>query len=209
MRLIAARSGLFTIIVLGECVLGASNVVGSVITGSGWTLDVALVGLGSASLVLALWWVYFLVPSGKALHEHRERAFRWGYGHALLFMSLAALGAFLEVVADQLKIQPVASTASNVVVHSVSATYAITLVAVAVAIYLLSVWWMSAQVTRNGAGLHRVWLISLLILVAVVLAVWQGLPIRWAMPAITLAPAFLIWMVERGFVRRPERFQIR
>jgi hypothetical protein len=62
-----------------------------------------LVGFGSASLVLALWWVYFLVPSGDALHAHRERAFRWGYGHAIVFLSLAALGAFLGVVADQLE----------------------------------------------------------------------------------------------------------
>ena len=206
---IAERYGLFTIIVLGECVLGASNAVGSVISAGGWSLDVILVGLGCASLVLALWWVYFLVPSGQALHEHRERAFRWGYGHAILFMSLAALGAFLEVVADQLKVQSGAVGASNVVVHAVSATYAITLVAVAVAAYLLSVWWMSAQVTRNEAQLRLVWVLSLLILVAVVLAVWLGLPIRWAMPAITLAPAFVILMVERGFVTRPERFLIR
>jgi hypothetical protein len=35
-----------------------------------------LVGFGAASLILSLWWVYFLVPSGEALHKHRERAFR-------------------------------------------------------------------------------------------------------------------------------------
>jgi low temperature requirement protein LtrA len=73
---IAERYGLFTIIVLGECVLGASTAVAGLIATAGWSLEVMLVGFGAASLILSLWWVYFLVPSGEALHKHRERAFR-------------------------------------------------------------------------------------------------------------------------------------
>lgn len=208
---IAERYGLFTIIVLGECVLGATNAVAGVIGSSGWSLNVALVGIGSASLVLALWWVYFLVPSGHALHEHRDRAFRWGYGHAILFMSLAALGSFLEVVADQLETLPAPVTPGGEAAptHAVSATYAVSLVAAAVAVYLLSTWWMGFQVTRHEARLHVVWAVSLVLLGVVVVAVWRGLPLPWAIPAITLAPAFVIAMVTRGIVRRPERFAIR
>ena len=71
---IAERYSLFTIIVLGECVLGATNAVAGVIGAHGWSLQVALVGLGAASLVLALWRVYFLVPNADALHQHREGA---------------------------------------------------------------------------------------------------------------------------------------
>ena len=77
---IAERYGLFTIIMLGECVLGATNAVAGVIETQGWSFDVAMIGLGSASLVLSLSWVYFLVPNAEALHHHRERAFNWGYG---------------------------------------------------------------------------------------------------------------------------------
>ena len=201
---IAERYGLFTIIVLGECVLGATNAVAGIIESSGWSFNVVLVGFGSASLVLALWWVYFLVPSGQALHEHRDRAFRWGYGHAFVFMALVALGAFLEVVADQLKGPPAGGA-----VHQMSALYTISLVAAAVALYLASVWWMSAQVTRSDAGLQRVWIGSLALLGAVVGAVALGLPLPWALPAVTLAPALMIVMIEQGVVKRPERFVIR
>ena len=200
---IAERYGLFTIIVLGECVLGASNAVAGAIAAGGWTFDVVLVGFGSSSLVLALWWVYFLVPSGAALHEHRDRAFRWGYGHAVVFMSLVALGAFLEVVADQLKGAP------GWAAHSVSPLYVISLVAAAVAVYLLSVWWMSAQVTRSNAGLTATWVASLLVLAAVVGAVATGLPLAAALPALTLSPMLVIVMIERGVVKRPEHFAIR
>jgi low temperature requirement protein LtrA len=203
---IAERYGLFTIIVLGECVLGASNAVSGVIEAAGWSFDVVLVGFGSASLVMALWWVYFLVPSGPALHEHRDRAFRWGYGHAVVFLSLAALGAFLEVVADQLKAPAAGAVAAA---HTVGATYAIALVAAAVALYLVSVWWMAALVTRHQAGLRNVWLASLLWLGLVVGAVALGLPLPWALPAVTLAPLLVIAVVERGVVQRPERFAIR
>lgn len=198
---IAERYGLFTIIVLGECVLGATNAVSGVIESTGWSFDVVLVGFGSASLIMALWWVYFLVPSGQALHAHRERAFRWGYGHAIAFASLAALGALLEVVADQLK------AAAHT--PAVSATYAIGLVAAPVALYLLSVAWMSAHVTRHDAALQPVWLASVGVLAAVVGAVALGLPLPWALPALTLAPLCVILRVEHGVARRPELFAIR
>ena len=221
---IAERYSLFTIIVLGECVLGASNAVASVIQSTGWSFSAVLVGFGSASLVMALWWVYFLVPCGPALHHHRERAFGWGYGHAFVFFSLAALGAFLGVVADQLKAplvahggaggagavaDVVAGVAPTATAHPVSATYAIALVAAAVALYLLSVWWMSQAVTRVGARLRGVWLASVVILAAVVVAVAWGLPLPWALPAITLAPLLVIAVVESGTVKRPERYAIR
>ncbi len=206
---IAERYGLFTIIVLGECVLGATNAVAGIITSTGWSVNVALVGVGSASLILALWWVYFLVPSGEALHEHRDRAFRWGYGHAIVFMSLAALGSFLEVVADQLETHGASAPEAGVVSHAVSPTYAISLVAAAVAVYLLSVWWIQAQVTRIEARFHLVWLGSVGWLGAVVVAVWQGMPLPWALPAITVAPAFVIAMVALGVVKKPEKFAIR
>jgi low temperature requirement protein LtrA len=206
---IAERYGLFTIIVLGECVLGATNAVSGVIAATGWSMNVVLVGFGSASLILALWWVYFLVPSGEALHAHRERAFRWGYGHAIVFLSLAALGAFLGVVADQLEVHPSATTEPPGSGHLVSPTHAVSLVAAAVAVYLLSVWWMSAQVTRVEARLLRVWLGSLLVLGGVVVGVWLGLPLPWAIPALTLAPALVIARIERGVAKRPEHFAIR
>ena len=100
---IAERYGLLVIITLGECVLGATNSVAGIYQSQGWSLELALVGLGATSLVFSLWWMYFLQPMGDALHHHRDRAFLWGYGHFVVFASAAAVGASLEVVADVLK----------------------------------------------------------------------------------------------------------
>lgn len=145
---IAERYGLFTIIVLGECVLGATQAVAGLIGTTGWSWEVAGVGVGSTALVLALWWVYFLVPFGDALHHHRGRAFLWGYGHCLVFASLAAMGAFLGVVADQLSLAADPS-------HRVAPVLAIGLVAGAVASYLAAMWFMTVFVV--GTRLRMGW----------------------------------------------------
>lgn len=196
---IAERYGLFTIIVLGECVLGATNAVASVIQTQGWSLDVALVGLGATGLVLALWWVYFLVPNADALHHHRERAFLWGYGHFLVFASLAALGAFLEVVADHLKVAAAVPPAAAGD-HTIDATSAISLVAAAVGLYLFTVWWLHRHVVHGHARLRWSWGLALAVLVGVVAAVRSGMPLSWALVAVVLSPGLIIVAVERGRV---------
>lgn len=194
---IAERYGLFTIIVLGKCVLGASNAVAGVITARGWSAEVGLVGFGSASLVLALWWVYFLVPSADALHHHRDRAFNWGYGHFTVFASLAALGASLEVVADHL-------TAGAAIPGD--ATGVMALVAGAVAVYLLSVSWLGCYVMRHLARLGWVLFVALCILVGAVLLVSQGLPLAWALLVVAAAPMFVVAAIEIGHRRDPDLY---
>jgi low temperature requirement protein LtrA len=201
---IAERYGLFTIIVLGECVLGATNAVAGVIESGGWSWDVIWVGFGSAALILSLWWVYFLMPFGEALHHHRERAFAWGYGHFVVFGSLAAMGAFLGVVADQLE-APAAGAAARA---PVSPTLAIGLVAAAVAIYLTSMWVMSARVAGIKQRLAGTWAATFVILAAVVAAVAAGLRLSWALPALALAPAWVIFVVERSRRLRPELHRV-
>ena len=46
-----------------------------------------------------LWWTYFILPSAPVLARHRERKWAWGYGHIVLFGSVAAVGAGLHVAA--------------------------------------------------------------------------------------------------------------
>ncbi|MFC6020661.1 low temperature requirement protein A [Plantactinospora solaniradicis] len=98
---IAERYGLFTIILLGESVLAATRgVEGALDAGraSGPLIVVALAGL---VLLFAFWWLYFLTPAGEGLDRRRHRSFRWGYAHYGIFAALAALGAGLEVAAEQ------------------------------------------------------------------------------------------------------------
>ncbi len=195
---IAERYGLFTIIVLGECVLGATNAVASVIETQGWSFEVALVGLGATGLVLALWWLYFLVPTANALHHHRERALTWSYGHFFTFGSLAALGAFLEVVADQPKTTATALLSGTHFVPAVAPTLAIGLVTAAVGLYLLTIWWLHRHIAQGQAQLGWAWGVALVILAVIVGAVAAGLPLAGGLAAVSLAPAFIVFVIERG-----------
>ncbi len=94
---IAERYGLFTIIVLGECVLATNVALQVVVEDTGWDLDLLLVGGGGLCLLFALWWMYFLKDAGEGLRRRPQHSFLWGYGHYVVFASLAALGAGLEV----------------------------------------------------------------------------------------------------------------
>jgi low temperature requirement protein LtrA len=98
---IAERYGLFTIILLGEAVLAASNAVRRAVEET--DVNAELIAVAGCGLVIlfALWWLYFLHPAGPRLEDRRDRSYRWGYGHYGLFAALAALGAGLEVAVEQ------------------------------------------------------------------------------------------------------------
>jgi len=87
------RFGLFTIIVLGESVLGV--VVG--VAEHEWQLRSAAAAVCGFAVVLLLWWVYF----SRIEHVHLERdpGFTgqiWVYLHLPLVMSLTAVGVGIE-----------------------------------------------------------------------------------------------------------------
>src|SRR5690606_8862941 len=94
---IAERYGLLVIITLGEILLGTILAISAVVEEHGWSVEAGLVAFGGTALAFGLWWVYFMMPSGEVLARHRERGFLWGYGHMLVFGSLAATGAGLHV----------------------------------------------------------------------------------------------------------------
>ena len=96
---IAERYGLLVIITLGEVVLGTILAISAVVEEQGWDLEAGLVAVGGTLLAFALWWVYFIMPSGAVLARHRRRGFVWGYGHIVIFGALAATGAGLHVAA--------------------------------------------------------------------------------------------------------------
>ena len=62
-----------------------------------------LLAIAGVGLTFGSWWMYFAVPWGEVLARHRERAFRFGYGHLVIFGALAAMGAGLHVVAFTLE----------------------------------------------------------------------------------------------------------
>ncbi|MGV9857930.1 low temperature requirement protein A [Gordonia sp. NPDC003425] len=96
---IAERYSLLTIVTLGEGVVGTVAVLQAVVDHDGWTLEAGVFGVSAMVVTFAMWWIYFTVPVGDALHAHRNKCFPWGYGHTIVFMSAAATGGGLEVAA--------------------------------------------------------------------------------------------------------------
>ena len=183
---IAERYSGFVIMILGESILGATNAVSNLVQASGLTAELALVGLGGALLAFCLWWMYFLLPSGAALHAHRERSFGWGYGHYVTFAALVAVGSGLEVVADAMK--PDGATALA----------AVSAVAVPQAIYVASIWALHRHATRAP---QRQIALTLLVLACIglgPLAVARGLPLPWGLLLLSLGPVMAIVAQERG-----------
>jgi len=97
---ITERYGLFTLIVLGECVLAATTTVQAAIGTGGLSPSLVVVAAGGLVLLFALWWSYFDRPAAEGLRASPRSAFGWGYWHLLVFASLAAVGAGLQVVAE-------------------------------------------------------------------------------------------------------------
>jgi low temperature requirement protein LtrA len=97
---IAERYGLFTLIVLGEVILAATTAVQEALTAEGVSAALLGVAAGGLLLVSGLWWIYFLRPAGDGLRDTPSNSWVWGYGHYLVFASVGALGAGLEVATD-------------------------------------------------------------------------------------------------------------
>jgi low temperature requirement protein LtrA len=95
------RIGLFTIIVLGESILGV--VIG--LTGHEWNLYSTLsVGLG-LSIPFSLWWMYFDNVGGSAIRAAREKGrigiyYIWLYMHFPLVVGLTAIGVGIKHAAS-------------------------------------------------------------------------------------------------------------
>ncbi len=135
---IAERYGLFTLIVLGESVAALTTAVQSALDVRGATLALGSVATSGLVIVFAMWWLYFAKPAEQLLTSLRV-AFRWGYGHLLIFSSAAAVGAGLQVAVDY--------DAGNAHLSAFAAGAA---TAVPVAVYLLTVWGLHLRPHQHG-----------------------------------------------------------
>jgi low temperature requirement protein LtrA len=143
-RHIAERYGLLVIITLGEGILGTVASINAVVHGSsGWTVTAAVVATAGIGLIFATWWTYFAIPWADVLELHRERSFIWGYGHIVLFGSLAGIGAGLHVAASYLQ-HETSLTETGTVLSTV----------VPVTIFVLALYGLYASFTRHLDPFH-------------------------------------------------------
>lgn len=179
---IAERYGLLVIITLGEIVLGTILAVSAVVESQGWSVEAVLVAFGGTALAFGLWWVYFMMPSGEVLARHRERGFTWGYGHMVIFGSLAATGAGLHV-------------AANVIEHvaHIGAAAAILTVVVPVAIFTIALFTLYSVLMRQFDPFHLLLFVgAILALAAAAVAVAAGASIGVGIAITAGAPLVVI-----------------
>ena len=175
---IAERYGLLTIITLGEGVIGTVASLGAVVESQGWALDAVLVAVAGTGLTFGLWWMYFTVPAGEVLQVHRKRLFPWGYGHMLIFGSIAATGAGLHVAAYYIGHEA-----------HIGATATVLTVAVPVAVYVLTLFALYTFLVRAVDPFHLTLLAgtAALLVLPVILAT-IGAPMAVCLVVLMLAP---------------------
>jgi low temperature requirement protein LtrA len=156
---------LFTIIVLGECVLAATTAIQAALVSAGVSGALIAVSIGGLLLVFAMWWSYFKMPA--AIGQLRELRWQiaWGYGHYFIFAAVAALGAGLQVAAD----------AVTDPAHLPAIPAALT-VAVPTAIYLIGIAVLHRR-RRSWRDMSRLAIAALLVVAMALTAGVLGVPI--------------------------------
>jgi low temperature requirement protein LtrA len=171
---IVERYGLFTIIVLGECVLATTTAVQTAFLVGGVAAPLLMVSVGGLLLVFALWWAYFKREPDIGHHRSLRTMLGWGYGHYFVFAAVAALGAGLGVAADT------THQATDLGTQAAAAT-----VAVPVAVYLAALAVLHA--VRGVSLLRQVVVAIAIALVSVLAATWIGVAAAVVVTAILVS----------------------
>jgi low temperature requirement protein LtrA len=181
---IAERYGLVAIITFGEGILGTVAAMSSLVHDPdiGWTRDAVIVLAAGVGLTFGMWWIYFAIPWATILHHHRERSFVWGYGHILIFASIAATGAGLHVSQYYLE------------GHSqLDITGTVLSVVIPVAIFSGMIGLMYAAMMRAADPFQLILLAgTAAVLAAAVVLARQGLSLAWSQVVVALAPVVTI-----------------
>ncbi|MDJ0342350.1 low temperature requirement protein A [Streptomyces sp. H10-C2] len=151
---IAERYGLFTIIVLGESIAAATVAVQSALDEHKAVAALLPIAGGGLLIVFAAWWIYFAVPIQEHLASNRE-AIPWGYGHYVVFLSAAAIGAGLEVAVEQ-----------SVGKAEISVRAASAAVTVPTAVFLVTVWLLHSRHYKSGTAQQLVLPVSALLVLS-------------------------------------------
>ncbi|MFD1935732.1 MULTISPECIES: low temperature requirement protein A [Nonomuraea] len=155
---IAERYGLFTIIMMGENVLGATVSVRGALSDEGAKPSLIVLAVGALVIVFSLWWIYFEPETPEILTSNRA-AIPWGYGHYVIFASIGAVGAAIEVV--------VAFVTGESALTRSQAGLAM---AVPVAVYLVAVWVLHIRPHGYGRADSAAFLIAAVLVLLAPLA---------------------------------------
>jgi low temperature requirement protein LtrA len=179
---IVERYGLFTIIVLGECILATMTATQTAFDAGGALGPLLTVAVGGLVLVFAMWWSYFKHDPDISRSRSLRSMIAWGYGHYVIFAAVAALGAGLQVAADT------THDATELTPSGAALT-----VAVPVAIYLVAVAFIHAR--RTAVVLAPIAVVSVLLIAAALAATWIGVPAAVLVMAILVSVLLAVNLV--------------
>ncbi|AFM18293.1 putative membrane protein [Mycolicibacterium chubuense NBB4] len=170
---IAERYGLFTIIALGEGVVGTVASLTAVVGAQGWSVEAVFVAVAGTGLTFGMWWTYFVLPQADILHARRERSFWFGYLHIALFAAIVATGAGLHAAAYYIEHDSALDSVATVCS-----------VVIPVGVYIVTIYALYAVMARAVVWFH----VLLVVLTAVVL----GAAVALAMGGISMANCLLV-----------------
>lgn len=175
---IAERYGLFAIIAFGEGILGTIAAVSALVENVDWSFEAVAVVVAGTGLTFGLWWMYYIIPAGDILRRRRDRGFSWGYGHIVIFASIAAMGAGLHVAAYVVEGEA-----------AVGVVGAVLSVALPVLAYTTALFWIFANLMRQIDPLQLLLFVgTVVVLLTAVAFASSGVPLGVCLLVIMLAP---------------------
>lgn len=175
---IVERYGLFTIIALGEGVVGTVASLSAMVGEQGWSAEAVFVAVAGIGLTFGMWWTYFVMPQADLLHARRERSFWFGYTHILVFASIVATGAGLHAAAYSIEHHCELSSVATVMT-----------VVVPVGIYVVTVYFMNWLMASSVESLHVLLaVLTVAVLALAVLLAAAGISMTNCLLVVTLAP---------------------
>jgi len=178
---ITERYSLFTLILLGESLLGSAN---AIIEALHEKHNLApLIALGVLTLVVTagLWWVYFWPPHHSQIGDLKSSLI-YGYGHYFVFAAVGAFSAGIEAEVDLI-------TGTS----SLSQPWASFAYTAPIAVFLLGVWLLVVRALGDAV------VNTVMPLVAVLVLIDPLIPVPFALTTVLIAVlvAVLVWREPR------------
>src|SRR5829696_1597117 len=183
---IAERYALLTLIVLGEVILASVQAV-QVAIGQGAGPGLLALVVGGLLTVFSMWWLYFKREHAGLFERSIRQTFVTGYGHYLVFASVAATGAALAASVDS--VQGEGHASERVVGLALAGS---------VAVY---VWWVTTMHAMAGAPETETRVgvtVGVVVLVVAALAPPIGLTVLAIGLALAAAVAQHVWSTREA-----------
>jgi low temperature requirement protein LtrA len=153
-RHLTERYGLFTLILLGESLLGSANAIIEALHNDGSPAPLISMSVLTLAVTAALWWIYFWPPHHQAISTLGS-SLRYGYVHYAVFAAAGGVSAGIDVQIDALT--------NRTKLSDLGAAFTLT---VPIAVFMLGIWWIALRGNADSVVNTAVPLSALLVLLS-------------------------------------------